>query len=98
MTRGPDYVISAVRYDSGGGSVERVRVHGWPGTFPTGVWDRSKVVELILSGCSVATVSTDGDGWRLGDAITLVESDRGPCLHTHGDECDGDDLGDVPGF
>ena len=101
-TQWATYLISAVRYDSAGTHIDKVRVHPdngntvGPGTEQL----RQRVVSLIDAGTTFATITFDGSNntWRYGAKVEVILIDGQKFIRTVPDRTKADNLGSLPEF
>jgi hypothetical protein len=101
-TKWADYLISAVRYNSAGTHIDKVRVHPDYGdkVGPGAEYTRTRVVSLIGTGNTFATItrSAAGQQWNLGAKVAILQIDGAQYLRTRPDRTKADNLDNLPTF
>lgn len=100
MSKWADYCISAVRYDSEGKHIDRVRVHTDTGDAiadPT-EWLRSSVVSTIENGHTFITIFKNDGKWSKGASVGIINVNGKKYLRTDRDSKSSDNLGNLPTF
>lgn len=100
----PDYVITKVRYDDDHSRITDVKRGDWDnedGKFTNvTTTPRGTVVSSIEDDNQHYTVppKDDGDGYKWGDEVGVMEIDGEKFIRTDGNEVANDNLGGLPEF
>jgi len=101
-TKWADYLISAVRYDSTGSHIEKVKAHIDNGDSVGSGSEvlRSTVVRHIESGTTYSTITSNPttDKWSRGADVGVVLIDGEKYIRTDRDKTKKDNLGQLPRF
>ena len=95
-----DYLISAVKYNSSGTHIDKVKVHeDNDDKVSVGKeWTRKDVVDAISKGKSFCTIYKNKEGsWSKGEQVTTVEVTT-KFIKTKADKKDVDNLENLPLF
>ena len=102
MVKWADYGISAVRYNSKGTHIEKVKVHIDKGDTmePTGEWFRTDVVSSLEKGHTFVTILLSNEGkWDKGEEVGIVHHPNGEkYIRTDKDYTAADNLKNLPRF
>ena len=101
MTKWADYLISAVRFNSAGTHIDRVRTHT-DNNYTVGLpveMERTTVVNRLNGGTTFATIYKNNTGnWTLGAMVKIVRIDGVDYIKTYSDGTKKDNLDNLPTF
>jgi Protein of unknown function (DUF3892) len=98
-----DYLISAVRYNTAGTHIDRVRYHADNGDNIGSAAETSRqwVVDSLESGVTFVTIyqnPSDSTKWVRGAEVRVILIDGTKYIRTDADRTKRDNLGDLPRF
>lgn len=101
MAKWADYLVSAVRFNTAGTHIDKVRTHTDNGdnVGQAVEMDRSTVVSRIEGGYTFETIYKNADGtWHEGRLIKVVVINGVKYIKTYADNTTRDNLDDLPQF
>lgn len=100
MEKWADYCISAVKYNSTGTHIEKVRVHVDNGDSigDPSEWFRTDVVSALERGNTFVTIISNGDKWSKGQDVHIIHVNGAKYIRTDTDKTASDNLENLPKF
>lgn len=100
MDKWADYCISAVRYNSTGAHIEKVKVHVDNGDSigAASEWFRTDVILALEKGNSFVTITKNEGKWNKGQDVHIIHVNGKKYIRTDTDSTASDNLENLPRF